>query len=580
LKSVSFADKMWILTSARKLFSSTNGVLWAEEATSPALTSTMAYSDFLVFGGKVWLISPLFVWSSEDGVSWTSEPQPNWPARNWGFAALIFDGKIWLFGGKASDAETNLNDVWSSNDGKVWNQVAEKTEWAPRYIHAAFALDNKMWIIGGRTDEFAMNDVWCSTDGVQWQEPAPTAPFQGASGGPSEWTAYNRGVIAWHNQLLLMGYDKGTWSSPDGRSWTKIGDYGYGGDFIFNGKICGNGWYTSDCVTWREYYSSAGDTLFQGNIWRAGGKRDTSPGFWEVASSVSSYNLDTQEAISFPDAPWPGRTLPSSVEFMDRLWVMGGNANPYYPGVPGNPQGPFTLSDIWWTPDGTNWTQAPSPWTAGRCEFATTVMDNRMWVLGGVGAYGNDVWCTSDGETWTQVTPHAPWCARSGLYVTVWDNKLWMTGGVATRNDCIPLNDLWYSELGADEQTFTVQPPAGGYWRQSGQPLELRATGSGIGDPSTAKAGGTLEYQWFKDNVALPDATDSVYSVSTTGEADTGAYTCRIEDHFGGINFTNPALITIFPAGSLPAAGPVALCLLAAILIIVARRFQRRGSLL
>ena len=47
--------------------------------------------------------------------------------------------------------------------------------------------------------------------------------------------------------------------------------------------------------------------------------------------------------------------------------------------------------------------------------LSALVYDNKMWVMGGMDAFSakkNDVWWSTNGTSWTQATASAPWATR------------------------------------------------------------------------------------------------------------------------------------------------------------------------
>ena len=84
-----------------------------------------------------------------------------------GHAAVVFDGKMWLFGGDDLSSTLN-NEVWSSEDGVTWTQVTDAAPWPPRIGSCALVHDGQMWVLGGLViDSLAeiyqdVNDVWSS----------------------------------------------------------------------------------------------------------------------------------------------------------------------------------------------------------------------------------------------------------------------------------------------------------------------------------------------------------------------------------------------------------------------------------
>jgi N-acetylneuraminic acid mutarotase len=146
-----------------------------------------------------------------------------------------------------------------------------------------------------------------------------------------------------------------------------------------------------------------------------------------------------------PHAPWSARSNATALTFDNKLWILGGtprNATYNY------------FSDVWSSPDGLTWTQitATAPW-GKRAFHASTVFNNKMWVIGGfVGTpptshLVSDVWSSPDGISWTQTTPNAGWMAYSKEKVLVFDNKMWVF---------IPNGQIWSSPDGVTWAQTTV----------------------------------------------------------------------------------------------------------------------------
>ena len=104
-------------------------------------------------------------------------------------------------------------------------------------------------------------------------------------------------------------------------------------------------------------------------------------------------------------ASWGNRSEHSVLAYNDKLWIMGGFdcTGSLLVIVQGK-------NDVWYSTDGTNWTEATSSadWSA-KNDAASLVFDNKMWILGGRESSGlkNDVWYSTDGTNWTQATSSA-----------------------------------------------------------------------------------------------------------------------------------------------------------------------------
>ena len=73
---------------------------------------------------------------------------------------------------------------------------------------------------------------------------------------------------------------------------------------------------------------------------------------------------------------------------------------------------------------------------------------------------------------------------------------------------------------------------------------------------------GNVTYQWIKDGLHLPGETLNVYYLESVTQTDEGWYSVRVEDESKGVWETDPVLVLVFPADSLPAVGLGALALL------------------
>jgi N-acetylneuraminic acid mutarotase len=142
-------------------------------------------------------------------------------------------------------------------------------------------------------------------------------------------------------------------------------------------------------------------------------------------------------------APWSVRR-PNLAVHGGKLWILGGDALDV--GV-----SPF---DVWYSEDGKDWLQAPTPPWMGlaRRSFSVVVFQNRLWVFGGLvttaedGQFASrDVWASDDGLEWELVTDSAPWYGRSDAGVTVHDGRIWLCGGSSRYG---LMDDVWYTEDG------------------------------------------------------------------------------------------------------------------------------------
>jgi hypothetical protein len=130
------------------------------------------------------------VWNSADGVNWTQVQvrasvfspvvtPPRWSMRGVICGAVVFKGQMWVIGGGTYGTPQYLyNDVWSSVDGLNWTRVLASAPWEPRIYHDITVYDGRMWVVGGHASNGDGNlaDTWSSADGVHWTQ-VPNTPW-------------------------------------------------------------------------------------------------------------------------------------------------------------------------------------------------------------------------------------------------------------------------------------------------------------------------------------------------------------------------------------------------------------------
>ena len=116
----------------------------------------------VAFGGRLWILggwfdsfkpAPRDVWSSVDGRSWQRvTSQAPWRHSDLSMS-LALDGRMWFMGGWTNGrlpGHEAGNEVWSSTDGTHWKQATDAAGWSPRLAAAAVVFQDKMWILGGK----------------------------------------------------------------------------------------------------------------------------------------------------------------------------------------------------------------------------------------------------------------------------------------------------------------------------------------------------------------------------------------------------------------------------------------------
>lgn len=146
--------------------------------------------------------------------------------------------------------------------------------------------------------------------------------------------------------------------------------------------------------------------------------------------TVDAYDPSRWVTVT-PSASFSGREGHASVVFNDRIWVIGGY------------NGAAALSDVWYSSDGANWTQATPAAFPVRAHHTALSFNGRLWVIGGSnGGALSDVWYSSDGANWTQATAAAAFGGRFLHGSAVFLGKMWLTAGQTIASD---FGDVWSS---------------------------------------------------------------------------------------------------------------------------------------
>lgn len=223
---LTFQRELWAMAGQYQntVYTSDDGVAWST-ATVAAPWAGRRGAAGVVFQDRMWLLggdgvagSKNDVWWSADGVSWTCAAQAAGWSRRSGLCAEVFGGKIWVFGG--NDHLGNVfNDVWWSADGAGWTRATAAAAWSQRGSAGSAVFGGKLWLFGGSYGGSSIQDAWSSADGVTWTA-APQPP----------WAArYGANVEVVGDTLFLMG---GTtvqsrelgdmWSTTDGSQWNQL----------------------------------------------------------------------------------------------------------------------------------------------------------------------------------------------------------------------------------------------------------------------------------------------------------------------------------------------------------------------
>lgn len=163
-----YDNKLWIIGGEfkdRKYFdvwNSRDAITWTKlKENLPFGNSNRG--QFLVFKNKIFMLRS-DVWSSTDVLNWKEVTPAIVPGEEiFGYAAVVFDNKIWLLGCNRNGQFTS--QVLVSADGKNW--IGMNAPWTPRGGIAATVYRGKIYMTGGKyggtanqPDFIYSNDVW------------------------------------------------------------------------------------------------------------------------------------------------------------------------------------------------------------------------------------------------------------------------------------------------------------------------------------------------------------------------------------------------------------------------------------
>ncbi|NNU34670.1 hypothetical protein HK413_12445 [Mucilaginibacter sp. S1162] len=147
------------------IYRTNNFKSWTVIARTGNLPARFFYHPF-VFNNKLWIIGGANqnteyadIWNSADGIVWVKQ-KDNLPFGKRSPAVVNFKGKLYLLN----------NDVWTSTDGLNWTLLTnEILKGEQLFGYAAVVFDNKIWLLGCNRNGLFSSRVLVSTDGKTGQ---------------------------------------------------------------------------------------------------------------------------------------------------------------------------------------------------------------------------------------------------------------------------------------------------------------------------------------------------------------------------------------------------------------------------
>ncbi len=444
-KALVFKNRMWVLggfklgdgaRASRDVWDSTNGADWRQVTSNEAWSGVRSTS--VVYNNKMWIIDgtntngKLGIWDSTNGADWRQVTNNAAFPTRLSRSSVVFDGKIWLLGGKDQGGTDHQNDVWYSTNGADWHLVTTNAAWSKRVEHTTVVFDGKMWLLGGQVLDVKnkyQNDVYYSSNGADWSRLTAESSWEARE---------NSSSVVFDDKIWVLG----------GRVSSRKNDIHFAyaaGDYLSassTGTILGGARSTTIDITLLdddilELTDESFDIIISQPI---NATIDAISGDNQATASILADTASWARATS--DAGWEARSSHSSVVFKDKIWVLGGSSSG------------SNTSDVWYSSNGINWARATTNagWEA-RSSQSSVVFDDEIWVLG-----NSNWWSSQNGVAWTKSTEKKSWEARSGQSLVVFSNEVWLLGGSDTG---ALKNDVWYYTIALNNRFRKVR-----VWRE------------------------------------------------------------------------------------------------------------------
>lgn len=150
---------------------------WTTIATNSNLPNRFFYHPF-VFDNKIWIIGGedkqkaySDIWNSEDAIHWTRQKSYLPFGTKSGSQVVLLNGTLYML----------TNDVWMSTDALNWKLLTSQIlKGEQLFGYAAVVFDGKIWLLGCNRNGKFSSEVLYSSNGKDWQ--SNDAPWRARGG--------------------------------------------------------------------------------------------------------------------------------------------------------------------------------------------------------------------------------------------------------------------------------------------------------------------------------------------------------------------------------------------------------------
>jgi hypothetical protein len=215
------------------VWSSTNGVTWSSVTTQawPQVAGYMigrSNFGYTNYNNNIWVVGGRILSNDVMSNPTTQSGSNTIDGSNWTNAEVAlsasvdtpglisYNGKLWLLGG-GTNTVYNYDGTWHHVCQYVNPHYSKcNADWSARQSFGITIFNSRMWVAGGSaivgSGTAYYNDVWSSTDGINWTEATASAPFVATD--TINLFAYGTKMFAYIQATQEL------WSTTDGASWT------------------------------------------------------------------------------------------------------------------------------------------------------------------------------------------------------------------------------------------------------------------------------------------------------------------------------------------------------------------------